>query len=194
MAFPFPLMPARSTPAARPQKKAPDTQRMVADALGLTTRQVRNLTDEGHLPRTLEKGKPEYNVAACVQAYLKYKMDREAAKGGPGRDAIAQLNQRKLTLEVERAEFEFAQEREQLVTIDFMERQLTGVLQSLRSKILNFPGKFARELADATDPADVVEILEAATAELLESLSEAGEDPALDEAEEEPAREVEIDA
>lgn len=170
------------------------TQKVIGAALGLTTRQVRNLTDEGVLPRTVEGGKPVYDLGECVQAYIKYKAQLEQAKGSDSKDLIRKLNERKLIVEVERAELELAKEREQLVTLDFMERQITGLLQSLRAKCLNFPGKYARELADATDPADVVEVLESGIAELLTALSETGEDPELDDAEEEPAGDNAADA
>lgn len=172
--------------AKEPKKPAGATQKELADALGLTTRQVRNLTDEGVLPRTVRNGKPEYDLGACIQAYITHKAKLEQAKGGGAKEAAAALGARKLQIEVERAELELGKEREQLVTIDFMERQISGLLQQLRSKCLNFPGKYARELAEATTPADVVEILEKAIAELLTALSETGEDPALDEAEEDP--------
>jgi hypothetical protein len=167
------------------------TQKEVADALGLTTRQVRNLTDDGTLPRSVKHGKPVYDLGACVQAYIKYKAELDQAKSGGAKEAMATLNARKLAIDVERAELELGKEREQLVTIDFMERQVSGLLQSLRSKCLNFPGKYARELAEATDPADVIGILEDGIAELLTALSETGEDPALDEAEEEPPADAE---
>lgn len=167
-------------PAGQKTATSGPTQKQIADALGLTTRQVHNLTDTGVLPRTVVNGKPVYDLGACVQAYIAHKA-KEQDKAGSAREATALLNARKLQIEVERAELDLAKERGQSVTIDYMERQISGLLEALRAKALNFPGKYAPELVGLNEIAEVVTVLEDGIAELLTALSATGEDPSLDE-------------
>lgn len=167
------------TPAA----PAKSSQQILAEMLSLTTRQVRNLTDEGVFQRTIESGKPEYDVPKCVQAYYKHKAERE--KGSPVKETILDLNVRKLEIDVRVGELALEQQLGQLVTLDYMEEQIKGLLERLRARCLNMPGKFARDMADAEDPAAALIVLERLSTELLQSMSEAGEDPELDDEAEE---------
>lgn len=156
------------------------SQKQLATALGLSSRQVRNLTDDGTFTRVRQQGQLVYPLGDCVQAYVRYKIEREA-KGSASKETILDLQAKKLEIEVEVAELALAQQRGQLVTLDYMEEQIKGLLESLRARCLNMPGKFARDLADTADPAAALIVLERLSTELLQALSEAGEDPELDE-------------
>lgn len=156
------------------------SQKQLAEALALTARQVRNLTDDGTFTRRSEGGQLVYDLGDAVQAYVRYKIEREA-KGSASKETILDLQAKKLEIEVAVADLALAQQRGQLVTLDYMESQIKGLLESLRARCLNMPGKFARELAEAPDPAAALLILERLSTELLQALSEAGEDPELDD-------------
>lgn len=153
-------------------------QRALAEKFRITTRQVRNLTDEGVLVRN---SKLEYDEDDNWHRYLAYREEAARKRGGASKEEILSLQARRLEIEIEAAELALAQQRGQLVTLDYMESQVTSLLESLRARCLNMPGKIARDLADARTPAAVQDILEIAVAELLLSLSEAGDDPELDD-------------
>lgn len=156
------------------------TQKQLGDALSVTSRQVRNLTDSGVFLRRHDGKSLVYDLGDCVQAYLRYKIEANAGIVGSAKDNILALQAKKLELEVAVAELALAQQRGQLLTLDYIESQVRGLLENLRARCLNLPGKYARELAEASDPAIALDILERAVAELLQDISEAGEDPDLD--------------
>ena len=158
------------------------TQKQLAELLALTTRQVRNLTDDGTFKRRQD---PEsrallYDATECAAVYYRRMFDKSIDPVAASKEGIFQLQTRKLEIEVGVAELALAQQRGELVTLDYMEGQIRGLLEQLRARCLNMPGKYARDLADANDPAAVVDILDRLSSELLQSLSEAGEDPDLD--------------
>lgn len=161
-------------------------QKQLGEALSLSPRQVRNLTDSGVFIRRHDGKSLVYDLGTCVQAYLKYKIDATSGVGGSARDNILALQAKKLELEVAVAELALDQQRGRLVTLEYMDSQVRGLLENLRARCLNQPGKYARELAETSDPAAVLDILERGMAELLQDISEAGEDPDLDPDDGEP--------
>lgn len=158
------------------------TQKKLAEMLNLTARQVRNLTDDGTFARRqdMETHQLVYDAAACAEAYYRRKFERMPDPAAATKESITLLTTRKLEIEVSVAELALAQQQGQLVTLDYMEEQIRGLLEQLRARCLNMPGKYARDLADAIEPAAVLELLERLSGELLQALSEAGEDPDLD--------------
>jgi hypothetical protein len=155
----------------------PLTQREIANELRLSVRQVKNLTDEGILVRD---ARLHYDRAENYHRFLHYREEVARKKGSATKEEILTLQAKKLEVEIETSELALARERGQLVTLDYMEGQVTGLLEALRARCLNLPGKCALQLADAETPAAAQAVLEAEIAELLQALSEAGDDPELD--------------
>lgn len=159
------------------------TQREIAQELRLSIRQVRNLTDEGVLVRDKDL---KYDVAETFARFLTYREEKARNKGSATKEEILTLQARKLTQELQTGELALAQQLERLVTLDYMQSQVSVLLEALRARCLNVPGKWAVDVAQASTPAEGQEMLERMITDLLSELAEAGDDPELDADDEEP--------
>lgn len=152
------------------------TKAQIAELLGLTTRQISNLTDEG-MPRDVDGNRVFFDPPSAVQWYVR--RIKEDAKSGD--EEKKNLVTRKLELEVLIAEHELAEVQGSTVTLDYMEEQFGAILQRLRAKILNLPGKYAPSLVGLRSVAEAQTRLEGVSNEMISALSDTGEDPELDD-------------
>ncbi len=152
------------------------SKKRVAEVLGLTTRQITNLVEEG-MPREVSGNKVIFDLPTAVQWYVRYKEKRSAV----GDEEKKNLTTRRLELEVKLAEHELAKAEGSIVTLDYMEQQLSAILQRLRAKVLNLPGKYAPALVGLRTIAESQTRLEAISTEIITALSDTGEDPELDD-------------
>lgn len=159
--------------------------------LGVTTREIRNLYDRG-LPFTIgEKNRREHDVGECVAWYLKFKIDDKRAD--PGKAATADLQLRRLRIEVEQAELTLATDRKNLVSVDYLENQVSRINEAVRSRILNLPGRAGPILVGCKTIAEVQIRMQVLIDELLQSLTAIGDDEELDvDDDEEDAEEVAV--
>lgn len=166
---------------APPAKKKDDPgrkiQRDVAIAIGITTRQLRNLHESG-IPRNTDG---TYPWPEALHWYIEFKKNERKAGDAAEEKTKRDLLHRRLELEVRTAELELAERERRLVSIDYMERQTAELLQRLRAKLLNFPSKWAPAMVGLRTIAEAQTRLEPAIAEAMQSLAETGEDPELDD-------------
>lgn len=167
------------------------TQQELAPILGVTTREIRNLYDRG-LPFTIgEKNRREHDVGECVAWYLKFKIDDK--KTDPGKAATADLQLRRLQIEVQQAELALATDRKNLVSVDYLENQVARINEAVRSRILNLPGRAGPVLVGCKTIAEVQIRMQSLIDELLQSLTAIGDDEELDvDDEDEDAEEVAV--
>ncbi len=149
----------------------------LAGILGLTTRQITNLVDEG-MPREVNGNRVIFDLPTAVQWYVRFK----EGKSQLGDQEKKNLTTRRLELEVKLAEHELAKADGSIVTLDYMEQQLGAVLQRIRAKVLNLPGKYAPALVGLRSIAESQTRLESISTEIITALSDTGEDPELDDA------------
>lgn len=150
-------------------------QNELARRLGLTTRQVRNLVDAG-MPRVSERGKVAYPWLPCLHWYIEYRVRAETKKSSATKENILELQARQLEVNLKISELALGKEQSELVTLDYMEAQLRDLLDALRARCLNLPGKYAVPLVGLRTPADAQAMLETIAAELLQALSESGDE------------------
>jgi phage terminase Nu1 subunit (DNA packaging protein) len=154
------------------------TQKECAELFGLTSRQIHNLVEQG-MPRRARAGKAMYPWPSSLRWYLQHKDQQAAAKTGkeaPNADVF----RRKLEAETRLQEIELEKEEGQLVALDYMERQLTGVLSRVRAQLLNMPGKYAPTMVGVRTIAEAQTRIESMVAEAMAAMMEIGEDPELD--------------
>ncbi|MGK2934350.1 MAG: hypothetical protein ACSLFE_03795 [Gemmatimonadaceae bacterium] len=154
------------------------SQQELSPILGVTSREIRNLYDRG-LPFTIgAKNRREHDVAECVAWYLKFKL--EERKDDPGKSATAGLRLRALEIEVHQAEIELAAARKNLVSVEYLETQVARINEAVRSRILNLPGRAGPILVGCKTIAEVQIRMQGLIDELLQSLTEIGDEDELD--------------
>ncbi len=141
------------------------TQRQVADALGVTPRHVRRLIEDGVLPRP--NGPRNYDLAACVRAYYRWKYGVQA-------DDSPDLARERALLarsQREKVELELRVRRQELVELDRVEKLLTEVFARCRAKILAIPTKAAPLVLGLKSMPKIREVLDGLVREVLEELA-----------------------
>lgn len=173
--------------AKAPKAKAPSgatvSQVLLAERLGLGTRQIRNLVDAG-MPRVMKGGKAEYPWPGALTWYIEDKVARAIARTG---DAKASVWSRKAELEIKLAELEVAKAQEQVITIDYAAAQWEQMLFLLRARAVAGPTRWMDEFIGLPDARASRKKLDEFITELLTSLADAGDDSSLDDIEEEEA-------
>jgi phage terminase Nu1 subunit (DNA packaging protein) len=155
-------------------------QKGIAEILGVVPRQVHNLVNEG-MPSHLEKGKRYFLAAECVPWYVEYKIRSAAPKSNKNADRLDELELRKEEVAVRSAELKLAREEGRLISIEYLEHQVSTILEGLRGKLLSFAGKNSPELVGMKSPAEARAKLDAAIEEVMQALVDVGTDPSLDD-------------
>lgn len=159
------------------------TQRELADRLGLSTRQVRNLRDDHGLPQIVRNGKPFYRWPDALHWYIQFKIQEAERRREPPSYEVART--REMLARAEMAELELAQRRGQLVTVEYAASQLERSLSVLRAQLLNLPGILAPRVQGMTDIARIHEIVQEAIDDIMRELQGAGDDESLDDEDDE---------
>ncbi|MBZ9691615.1 DNA-packaging protein [Clostridium sp. M14] len=143
-------------------------QKELANILGITSRRVRQLREEGFFSFA-ENGK-KYSLEKCVQEYIEYKVkaetntgtsidrEKEQAEHEQIKKNISKLKLRKLKKELHEA--------------SDVELFLSEMLINFRNRVLSIPSKVAVQILGEEDINRIIEILQKEMYETLEELSE----------------------
>ncbi|KAI3350778.1 hypothetical protein [Clostridium botulinum] len=143
-------------------------QKELANILGITSRRVRQLREEGFFSFA-ENGK-KYSLEKCVQEYIEYKVkaetntgtsidrEKEQAEHEQIKKNISKLKLRKLKKELHEA--------------SDVELFLSEMLINFRNRVLSIPSKIAVQILGEEDINRIIEILQKEMYETLEELSE----------------------
>ena len=143
------------------------TQKFLSECLGITPRQIRNLKQEGLF--SLPEGVKRYNLAKCIQEYIRYKVadetgrrrriDKEtiSAEHEEVKKQISQLKLRKLRRELHEA-------------VD-VELYLTDMLMNFRKRLEGLPQKAAMQITGAKDVTEVMAVLKKNVEDALNELA-----------------------
>jgi phage terminase Nu1 subunit (DNA packaging protein) len=145
------------------------SQEGLAEIIGLSTRQIRNLEKDG-IPHRAEGMRKFYPIPAAVQWYMKRKQDEAMASLGEidYHEARARREQARARM----AEIEVAKAEGRLVERDVVHAVYGGkVLDVLRAGILNVPGRWASQVVGLESPREAEAILKRVSAELLEEFA-----------------------
>jgi len=149
------------------------TQKELAELLGLTSRQIRNLTEEGILKTEPLGAREFYPWPASNHRYIAYKVERSRPAASSKEE---HLRARKLAAETEIAELKAAEARRELIPFDLHVARVAQLLDRLRGRLLAVPGYWAPEVVGLKDVKQAVGRLRPLMAELLDSLSRISED------------------
>lgn len=149
------------------------TQKELADALNISTRRIRQLTEEYGLfetARTGGTGRKKYILNKCVQEYIDYKVEAEV---GGGTNLIKEKEQaeheqikKKISI------LKLRKLRRELHEAEDVERFLTEMLIGFKNRLISIPSKVAPLVQGENDVNAVVSIIEKEIYEALDQLSE----------------------
>lgn len=149
-----------------------------AERLSLRQRQVENLITLG-LPRDKRGGRWAYPFPDVLEWYIAHKVQSADVKRVS--DSTREAQERLADVKAALAEVELAKATGDVVTMDYLEEQLSRIVFRLAARCRNLPGKWAPGLVGLRNVPEAQVKLEQISAELLLSLSETGDDPELDD-------------
>lgn len=144
------------------------TQKELAECLGVSSRQVRNLKTGGLFQGSMEGKK--YSLAKCVAEYIEFKIKAET-----GRSAL-------ISREVIQAEHEEVKKQISLLKLRKLRREvheaadveafLSDMLSHFKNRLLSIPSKMAMNVAGEKDVNKIIKVIEEGLYEALEELSD----------------------
>lgn len=143
-------------------------QTQLANILGITGRRVRQLKEEG-LFQQQEKGK-KYDLAACVQEYIMYKVKTEMGKGASKDVNVIRAEHEVVKKDI--SKLKLRKLRKELHEAKDVERFLGNMLVNFKNKLLSIPSKIAVQIIGEEDVNRITELLKREMIEALEELSE----------------------
>ena len=111
----------------------------ISKLLDLSPRRIRQLVDEGIIPREERR---RYALVPAVRGYIQYLRDR-AVNADVGSDELGRHRARKLKEEADQLEMKSGQMRGELVTVEKYHLMMTASFARVRSKLLALPSKMA---------------------------------------------------
>lgn len=153
---------------------------IIAKLFQVTVRRVQQLTQEGILStveikegnRTLRR----YDLMPTIQAYIKYLSDK--AYGREQKESVSDKEEEKLQAEVDIkkakakiAQLELDELEGRMHSADDVEAMTTDLCLAVRSALLSMPGQLSVDVAEATDAAEISEIIKSTVNDILDELS-----------------------
>ncbi len=145
----------------------------IAKLLDLTPRRIRQLVDEGVIPRE-ERGR--YALVPAVRGYVQYLRER-AVNADVGQDELGQYRVRKLKAEAELAEMKSAETRGELVRAEDYTSMMVASFSRVRTRLLAVPSTIAPHLLGLDAAKDAQRIVKDAIYEALRELAATGREP-----------------
>lgn len=143
------------------------TQKFLAECLGISPRQVRNLKTSGLFQ--LPAGKKKYNLESCIKEYIDFKVsDETGRRTGADKEKISAEHEE---VKKQISLLKLRKLRRELHESSDVEFYLTGMLLAFRKRLEALPQKAAIQIAGVTDANEVMSILRKAVNESLNELS-----------------------
>lgn len=139
----------------------------VAKHIGVSPKYVNDLINDGVIER---KGRGEYDLNECRDAYIKKLREAAAGRSSSGELDLVAERARLAKEQADAKEMENAIERGELVYIEDVAKQIEGQMTKVRTKILAIPTKYAPELHSLASAREVQLTLEQALTEALNEL------------------------
>jgi len=143
-------------------------QTQLANILGITGRRVRQLKEEG-LFQQQEKGK-KYDLEACVQEYIMYKVKAEMGKGASKDVNVIKAEHESIKKDI--SKLKLRKMKKELHEAKDVEYFLGNMLVNFKNKLLSVPSKVAVQIIGEEDVNRITELLKREMIEALEELSE----------------------
>lgn len=143
-------------------------QKELAQCLGISTRQVRNLKAEGMF-QTVNKNRG-YVLEACVQEYINFKVNAETGRGASA--SIEKIKASHEEIKKDISALKLRRLRRELHEAADVEAFLSDMLTRFKNRLLSLPAKLAMQVAGEKDVNAVMQALTKGFREALDELSE----------------------
>ncbi len=143
-------------------------QKTLAAALGISSRQVRNLREQGMFE--FVPGTKKYDLTECVSEYIEFKVKAEVGGGTSIIKEKEQAEHENLKKEITR--IKLRKLRKEVHEAADVEAFLNGMLLNFRARLLSVPGKVAPQILGLPDINEIIKILDEEMIQTLEELSE----------------------
>lgn len=140
----------------------------VAAHLGVTIKYVQDLIANGTLEK---KGRGEYDLNACREAYITRLREAAAGRANSGDLNLTDERARLAKEQADAKEMENAITRGELVYIEDVAKRVEVALSNVKTKLLAVPTKVAAEAAAADDAKEVQALIERHIIEALNELA-----------------------
>lgn len=142
-------------------------QKDLAQCLGISTRQVRNLRNEGLFHNV--KDNRGYVLETCVQEYINFKINAEMGRGASA--SMEKVRAEHEAVKKEISSLKLRKMRKELHEAADVEAFLSDMLTRFKKRLLSLPSKIAMQIAGEKDINVLVQVLARGFNEALEELS-----------------------
>lgn len=139
----------------------------VSRHIGVSPKYVQDLINEGIIER---KGRGEYDLDVCRDAYIKKLREAAAGRASSGDLDLSAERARLAKEQADAKEMENAVERGDLVYIEDVAKQIENQLTKARTRLLSVPTKVAPEAHASATVREVQALIEDAIVEALNEL------------------------
>lgn len=144
-------------------------QKQLAQILGISTRRIRQLREDGVFYR--KDGKVTgYNLEQCIQEYIEYKVKAETGRRTSLAKEEVQAEHEEIKKQI--SVLKLRKLRRELHEAADVESFLTEMLVRFRNKLLAVPAKLAFRIAGETDISKMTDIINKEMLSVLEELAE----------------------
>lgn len=148
----------------------------LAKLLGVSSRNIRNLANDGELSCTVQGKNRKYDPAVAVREYIDYEKRKSAGKHTDKNAAEIELEKMKADLDWKRARADMAElELEELrgnmhSSLDVAD-MTADLIMTVKALLLALPGQLAVDLAETSNAGEASEILRRASNDMLVEIS-----------------------
>ncbi len=145
---------------------------VLADMLGIKQTTVRHLASSGVMVR-VSSGR--YKLRDCVHNYVMQLRIQAKTPGSTQSDDKPELRDMQAkheAVKLQMSEMQLKLMQGKLHKSEDVEQVMTNMLASMRAKLLSLPSRVAPRIADASDPTEVMTILQADIYDALHELAE----------------------
>ena len=143
-------------------------QKELAQCLGITSRRVRMLREEGLFETA--KGTRGYPLETCIQEYIEYKVNAETGRRTSISKEKVQAEHEEVKKQI--SVMKLRKLRRELHEAADVEYYLSDMLARFKNRLLSLPPKMAMEVSGEKDINRIIQILQKDLLETLEELSE----------------------
>lgn len=143
-------------------------QKELAQCLGITSRRVRMLRDEG-LFKITQEGKG-YNLEKSIQEYIEYKINAETGRRTSISKEEVQAQHEEIKKQI--SILKLRKLRRELHEAADVEMYLSDMLLRFKNRLMALPSKLAMQIAGENDMNAIIQIIKTELLSVLEELSE----------------------
>ena len=145
---------------------------VLADMLGIKQTTVRHLASSGVMPRVTNG---RYKMRDCVHNYvmqLRIQSKNPESGSTDEKPELRDMQAKHEAIKLKMSDMQLKLMQGKLHKSEDVEKVMTNMLASMRAKLLSLPSRVAPRVAEASDPTEVMAILQADIYDALHELSE----------------------